>query len=280
MEGTLERIDGRYVVRIERLLAHDPDRVWRALTEPGELTHWFPADVSGALRPGAPLTFTFRGGEAPASTGEVLEVEPGRVFAYRWQAEVLRWEVHPAEGGCRLVFVHTFDDGPGAASFATGWGTCLDQLQARLSGREAPGGWSAAVHDRYVTAFGLDKGTTTTEGDAVVVRFVRQLTRPAGVVWPLLARADGPTGGALEGLPVAQVTAAHEPDLLAYTSDTDASGTGDSGAVTVRWELAPGPGGARATLTVAGPAASFDAEKAAVAAGARLDQLAGELRTS
>lgn len=266
LEGTLAQVEGRYVVRIERRLSHQPERVWRALTEPGELTHWFPADISGAFEPGAPLTFTFREGEAPPSDGEVLAVEPGRLLAFSWQGEVLRWQVHPEVGGCRLVFTHTFDDGPGAATFATGWGTCLDALEGLLAGKPSSSAWSPVVHDRYVRAFGLDSGTATTDADAWQVRFVRPLTKPVETVWPLLSAG----GAGLDGLPADQVTASEAPNLLAYRA----------GEATVRWELAPGPGGARVTLTVAGPVASVsERQKAYEAAHARLDQLAADLRS-
>jgi len=39
-DGTLETRDGRHVLRYERRLAHPIDRVWAAVTEPGELRGW------------------------------------------------------------------------------------------------------------------------------------------------------------------------------------------------------------------------------------------------
>lgn len=248
MEGTLSRADGRYVLRIERRIGHPPERVWAALTDPAELSHWFPAELSGELVAGAKLTFTFRQGEAPPSYGEVLAVEPGRLFEFSWQGEVLRWEVSPDAAGCRLRFTHTFDDGPGAASFATGWETCLDALGARLDGRPAETSWSAEKHDAYVEAFGLDEG----EREADEVRFVRQLTKPAEVVWPLLLELAG------------EITERDEPRLLAYRRGQSAA----------RWELAPGPGGARVTLRITGgdPAQTYPAAKHG------LDALATHLR--
>ena len=46
--------EGRTVLRFERRLAHAPDKVWRAVTEPSELAHWFPAKIEAyELRPGA-----------------------------------------------------------------------------------------------------------------------------------------------------------------------------------------------------------------------------------
>jgi uncharacterized protein YndB with AHSA1/START domain len=43
IDGTLETIDGRPALRIERRLAHTVARVWRAVTEPDELAQWFVA---------------------------------------------------------------------------------------------------------------------------------------------------------------------------------------------------------------------------------------------
>jgi uncharacterized protein YndB with AHSA1/START domain len=291
MEGTLRQVDGRYVLRIERRLAHAPERVWRALTQPGELTHWFPADVSGALEPGAALTFAFRQGAAPPSTGTVLEVRPERLLAYTWQAEELRWELHPADGGCLLVFIHTFDDGPGAASFATGWCTCLDGLQTRLDGAGSPNagspnagspsGWSAQLHDDYVERFGLDAGTVITDGEAIQVRFVRQLTGPAPLVWGLLADGGRPTGAVLDGYPPDEATDPAALGAVLGSSETVASIQGlayTSGPAAVRWELSDGPGGARALLVVAGTTASINAGKAYEAAHAGLARLATALR--
>ena len=59
MHGTLETIDDRPALRFERRLAHPVDAVWRAVTEPAELAHWFPSSVSGDVRVGGRLSFTF-----------------------------------------------------------------------------------------------------------------------------------------------------------------------------------------------------------------------------
>ncbi|SHN43487.1 SRPBCC family protein [Cryptosporangium aurantiacum] len=264
----LTHVDGRHVLRIERRLAHPPARVWRALITPAELSRWFPADVSGGFEPGGKLTFTFREEEAPPSDGQVVAFEPERVFAFTWEEDVLRWELAPDGEGSLLTLVHTFDDGPGAASFATGWVACIDVLDASLDGRptaEPSAGWTAATHDHYLDAFGLREGVTeTTPGGGWRVRFVRQLTKPVGTVWERLSAPDGldPAGDRQE----------QAPTSLRYRW------AGEPGA-TLGWELSPGPGGARAVLTVAGSAASpRSAEQAYRACRDRLDALAADLR--
>src|SRR2546427_343533 len=99
MHGTLETIDGRPALRFERRLAHPVDAVWRAVTEPSELTHWFPSSVSGDLRAGGRLSFAFETDGVPPMEGEVLELEPPRRFAFLWGEDELRFELEPAEGG-------------------------------------------------------------------------------------------------------------------------------------------------------------------------------------
>jgi uncharacterized protein YndB with AHSA1/START domain len=53
--GTYETIDGRPAVRFERRYPHPVERVWRAVTEPAELEHWFPTSVEVELRPDGPM---------------------------------------------------------------------------------------------------------------------------------------------------------------------------------------------------------------------------------
>ncbi|MFI5952417.1 SRPBCC family protein [Cryptosporangium sp. NPDC051539] len=244
MDVTLSQADGRYVLRLRRHLAHPPARVWRALTTPEELRHWFPADLDGALEPGGVLTFTFREGEAPPSGGTVVALEPGHLFEFTWQDETLRWELAPDGGGTLLTFTHTFDDGPGAAGFAAGWVACLGALDAALSGTTTSAGWSAELHDRFLDTFGLREGVLETTPAGWRVRFVRQLTRPADVVEKVLADMASTPG---------------------RTPLPDAD-----------WQFTPGPGGARAVLTVTGSDTSAD--QAYADARRALDELAAQLR--
>ena len=41
-QGRLEQLeDGRWRLRFTRTLEHPPEKVWRAITEPEHLAHWF-----------------------------------------------------------------------------------------------------------------------------------------------------------------------------------------------------------------------------------------------
>ena len=137
-DGTLTQLDGRDAVRFERRLAHPPERVWRAITEPGDLEAWFPADIEGDLgSAGAELSFPFRNDEAPTEAGEVLESEPPRLLAYTWGGQTLRFELEPDGDGTRLVFTHALPREE-TAKTAAGWQLRLDDLEARLAGDESP----------------------------------------------------------------------------------------------------------------------------------------------
>ena len=90
MYGTYETIGDRPALSFERRLAHSVERVWRAVTDPAELAHWFPGRVSGQVAPGGRLSFEFPDGGPPALEGEVVELEPPRRFAFTWGDDILR----------------------------------------------------------------------------------------------------------------------------------------------------------------------------------------------
>ena len=78
MDASLHTIDGRAVLWMERRLAQPLARVWRALTEPAELSRWFPATVSLAeLFVGAGVRFDFGDGTAVPG-GRITVVDPPR----------------------------------------------------------------------------------------------------------------------------------------------------------------------------------------------------------
>src|SRR5215217_348875 len=186
--ATLDTIGGKAVLRFERRLAHPPEKVFRAISEPAELEHWFPATVETELRPGAPMTFTLRHMDADAPGGEVLEVEPPKLLVYTWGDDVLRWEIVPEQGGCRLFFSYTVaPDGmsgglPGSARNAAGWDVCLAALSARLDGAPAPDTEWFPLFEAYVERFGLGEGAVQESGDGFVLRFERDVVQtPAQV---------------------------------------------------------------------------------------------------
>jgi uncharacterized protein YndB with AHSA1/START domain len=262
MNPTLHTIDGRNVLRFERRLAHPLEKVWRAVTDPEQMAHWFPAVVELDPRPGGRIRYTYPAGEAAPDEGEVIELDPPRVFALTWNGDALRMELTPDGTGTRLVFTHTFADRPMAGSFATGWDTCLGALEKTLAGPVEgsliqPERY-AERHDAYLAEFGLGEGDFHAAGGTI--RFERMLPHPAGRVWPALtgtAEAAAPAVGGPPPLPATNayvpagaLTAVRAEELLEYTWLRDGVPAGR-----VRWELTGGhPAGTRVVLTQTGVA--------------------------
>lgn len=154
--GTVERDGDKLRLRYERNLAHPPATVWRALTESAGLRHWFPADIVGDRAAGAEVQLPFwpEGAqesmemldEAGVDTtdmdpnealpGLIRAFDPPRLFELVWgnpdgEADVLRFELEPNDGGTRLVFT-TWPGEPGPLGHAgtgAGWHSCLDALE-------------------------------------------------------------------------------------------------------------------------------------------------------
>ena len=141
--GEVLHDDGRFGLRYERRLRHPPTAVWAALTESEALRHWMPADIVGERREGATLTFPFwpahveRYGMPPDQatlTGRLLTWRPPSVLEYAWDADLLRFELHPDEAGTRLVFTTWLGDADEypAHGTAAGYHAAFDQLAELL----------------------------------------------------------------------------------------------------------------------------------------------------
>jgi uncharacterized protein YndB with AHSA1/START domain len=132
--GTLEQEGDSSILRFERRLAHPPGRVWRALTDDAELAAWFPTTMEGERRTGAPLTYSFRQGEAAPFAGEMLAFVPPSLLELRWADDVLRFELEPDGSGCVLRLRVTFPQLGKAARDGAGWHVCLHRLGLWLAG--------------------------------------------------------------------------------------------------------------------------------------------------
>jgi uncharacterized protein YndB with AHSA1/START domain len=137
-DGSYREIDGRPALVFERRLAHPVGAVWRALTEPEQLRHWFPAAVTVDLREGGAMSFVFENEELPESSGQVTKLEPPHRFAFSWSGQDLHFDLEPAASGCLLRFTHFLEDRDAAARDAAGWHVCLAHLDRTLAG-QAPG---------------------------------------------------------------------------------------------------------------------------------------------
>jgi uncharacterized protein YndB with AHSA1/START domain len=163
MHGNLEQTAAGPRLRFTRHLAHPPEKVWRALTEPEHLAAWFPDTiVVSRWEAGAPLRFEHPGMPEGGFDGEVLAYEPERLIELRWGTDVLRFELEPDGDGTHLTLLDTFDELGKAARDAAGWHVCLDQLEHHLDGSPPP--WDASdrwreVHPGYVERLGPEAAT-------------------------------------------------------------------------------------------------------------------------
>ena len=260
--GELTTIDGVPTLRFERRFAHPPQRVWHAISDPAELSAWFPAAVEVELRAGAPMRFTF--GDRPDGTGpwdgEVLDVDPPKVLMFRWNHDVLRFEVIAEEPGCRLVFTHALGHGAtgrlGAARTAAGWDGCLAALAAAIDDGEttsASDGWLARA-EAYTEKFGLGRGyAEAATGAEVVVRFTRDLVpQTVDDAWGVLVEDTLPQVGATPpvravnpAIGAGSVLAVQTARLLEYELTLDEQTAGWA-----RWEFVADPDtGARLEFT-------------------------------
>lgn len=269
-EATLSYVNGEPTLRFERRLRHSPAKVWRAVTDPAELKHWFPAEVELELRPGTPVRFTFPD-EDDVWTGEVLEVDEPKVFVFTWDSDVLRVELVPDGDGCLLVFSHTIGGGKvgflQAGRAATGWDTCLDHLVARLDGTPAPEPTETLpAMEHYIEKFGLNKGTVTPTDAGWRVHFARDLAwKPPADTWQVLtegAETGVPTRATNDAVPAGRVVTMEPEHVLEYEWLHDGEPAG-----TVRWELHSDPKlGERVELTQTVPAHLADLRPLALAA--------------
>ncbi len=94
-------------------LHHSPDKVWRALTDPGLLAEWLLPVVELKLEPGAPLklkTQPYPGWDGIVN-GRILEIEAHRKLSYTWVVgnmdTVVTFTLTPTASGTRLSLVHS-----------------------------------------------------------------------------------------------------------------------------------------------------------------------------
>ena len=161
--GTLVDFDGRPAVRFQRTFPYPPQRLWRAVTEPDELAHWFPSRVQLEPRAGGRVEFSGDPNLPPAS-GSVLVYEPPRRLAFTWGPDELHFELDPVDpDACRLTLINVLGERQAAARNAAGWNLCLAELATYLDGADGAGphatdmGTWWRLYDEYVAA-GLPSG--------------------------------------------------------------------------------------------------------------------------
>jgi uncharacterized protein YndB with AHSA1/START domain len=157
-DGSFDTVEGQPALIFERRLSHPVDVVWRAVTEPSELAHWFPANVTVDMRPGGAMRFEFEEDAYPPGDGEVLALNAPRLFEFTWGDARFRFELESQDGGaaCVLRFTHFLQERDAAARDMAGWHVCFDRMEQRLAGdspaaprNEVTSDWRT-LYDKYV----------------------------------------------------------------------------------------------------------------------------------
>lgn len=235
-DGTLVTIDGRSALRFERRYSHPMERVWRAISDPGEMARWFPSGVEGNRAVGADLTFVDDAQRAaardageptradgPLFRGTVVSYDPPKVFSFTWGGELLRYELTPDGAGTVLVFTQVLSHQSVAARNGSGWHMCLAELD-RVLGSDAAGGaavdvddWTE-VYDGYLRRIGPALGLLNADGS---------------ITWERSTHVD----------PDQVRSATHR------AGEVDAWGGGERSADPVRWDIEPTEHGATYRMT-------------------------------
>jgi hypothetical protein len=108
---------------LTRRLPHALDRVWRAVSEPDELSRWMPG------------------------TGDVVVSEPPHAIAWEHGDHHVRIDLRADGEGTLMTFTHRLP-GPGE-QFAAGWEIYFSRLDAHLAGGYLS---EQEAHDRHRAA--------------------------------------------------------------------------------------------------------------------------------
>jgi uncharacterized protein YndB with AHSA1/START domain len=125
---------GRWTLVFTRNFSHPINRVWEALTEPGQLRHWAPYTANRDRAAVGPAELTMLDGDPGGASliGTVLECDPPRLLMHAWGADRLRWELAGTDDGTTLTLRHTFEAEQMLSGLAAGWHICLDVADALM----------------------------------------------------------------------------------------------------------------------------------------------------
>ena len=121
--------EDKWTLILIRELAHSPEKVWQALTDPAHLREWAPFDVDGDLgTAGNSVNLTWVGTPTPIKT-RVTRADAPKVLEYG----DIRWELESFGSGTRLT-LWTNIDRRFISWSAAGWHIAFDVLDRLLRG--------------------------------------------------------------------------------------------------------------------------------------------------
>jgi uncharacterized protein YndB with AHSA1/START domain len=150
--GAVVIVGDEATLEFRRFFPFPPAAVWKALTDPAELSVWYMADGTIDGRVGGQVDLA-AGPSRLHVTGRVLAWEPPRLFEHEWKVAArpelpggedatIRWALSPEGAGTRLELTHRKLRRATALGFAPGTHAFLDRLAAYL-GREPLPDWQS-----------------------------------------------------------------------------------------------------------------------------------------
>ena len=119
-------------VVIERELPHQPEKVWRALTQPDLIQEWL---MKNDFQPAVDHRFTLSG-DWGAAECRVVAMEPHKTLSYTWSAfgleSLVTWTLTPNENGTHLRMEQSgfrADQEQAYKGAQYGWKSFLDKLE-------------------------------------------------------------------------------------------------------------------------------------------------------
>ena len=131
----VQKRDGdSWTLVLVRTLRQPPEKVWKALTDPAELSQWAPFDATGNLGvAGSRVKLTTVGAPAEHVVETVVKrADAPKALEYQWGGGDMRWELEAVGGGTRLTLWSNIDRRY-IAMGAAGWHICLDVLSALVN---------------------------------------------------------------------------------------------------------------------------------------------------
>ena len=152
--GIIEPQQDRFRLTLVRRFTAKIEAVWRAITEPAELSEWL-GDVEFEPREGSEIRICFEGDDTVS--GRVRSFEAPHVFEFSWSdrsddenPSIVRFELETDGDETVLTLCHSRQGRRSAGGTAPGWHAHLDVLEGFLVGD--PVKWDACyavVRERY-----------------------------------------------------------------------------------------------------------------------------------
>ena len=131
-------------VVIERDIAHPPEKIWRALTEPHLIAEWL---MKNDFRPDVGHRFNLTGEWGGVLDCEVLDIEPHRTLSYSWNfthddaafdlRSVVTFTLTPTAAGTHLRVEQSGfrpEQKQASGGAKLGWQQFLEKLETLVAG--------------------------------------------------------------------------------------------------------------------------------------------------